>query len=172
MSGKPAARVSDTNACPLPGHGPNPVTQGSPDVLFNNLPAARVGDSTACGDSISAGIPSILINGKPVAFLGSGTMHGGMIITGSGDVLVGHQGGAGSAPLSYLQHLEQTPSWISFELLDQNGKAYAFEPYSLTTSNGSAQQGTLDQHGRTLIPSLQRGSCTLRFPRLGITRGV
>ena len=95
-----------------------------------------------------------------------------MIITGSGNILVGHQGGAGNSPLSYLQHLKQTPSWISFELLDQNGKAYALEAYSFTTSDGSVQQGNLDQDGRTLIPSLQRGSCTLRFPRLGISRGV
>ncbi|MGZ3014622.1 hypothetical protein AAER19_29185, partial [Pseudomonas aeruginosa] len=25
MSGKPAARVSDPTACPLPGHGSNPI---------------------------------------------------------------------------------------------------------------------------------------------------
>ena len=68
---KPASRLSDLNACPLPGHGTNPTTSGSPDVLFNGLPALRVGDSTACGDAVTEGIGSILINGKPVAFLGS-----------------------------------------------------------------------------------------------------
>lgn len=93
MSGKPAARVSDTDACPRSGHGPNPVATGSPDVLINNLPAARVGDPAGCGDAISAGIATILVNGKPIAHLGSATAHGGVIVSGSGDVLVGTSGG-------------------------------------------------------------------------------
>ena len=62
MSGKPAARVSDPTACPLPGHGTNPTTSGSPDVLINNLPTLRVGDSTACGDAVAEGIGSIVQN--------------------------------------------------------------------------------------------------------------
>lgn len=90
---KPAARVSDTDACPLPGHGPNPVTAGSPNVLINSLPCARVGDPTACGDAIAVGIPTILVNGKPIAHLGSATAHGGVIVTGSGNVLLGTSGG-------------------------------------------------------------------------------
>ncbi len=35
MSGKPAARVSDPTACPLPGHGSNPIVVGSADVFFD-----------------------------------------------------------------------------------------------------------------------------------------
>ncbi|HEJ3114990.1 TPA: Rhs element Vgr protein, partial [Pseudomonas aeruginosa] len=31
MSGKPAARLGDPTACPLPGHGSNPIVGGSPD---------------------------------------------------------------------------------------------------------------------------------------------
>ncbi|HCF3107325.1 TPA: hypothetical protein NIB98_005839, partial [Pseudomonas aeruginosa] len=34
MSGKPAARVSDPTACPLPRHGSNPIGVGSADVFF------------------------------------------------------------------------------------------------------------------------------------------
>lgn len=41
MSGKPAARVSDPTACPLPGHGTNPIAAGSGDVFFDGLAAAR-----------------------------------------------------------------------------------------------------------------------------------
>ncbi|HCL4343883.1 TPA: PAAR domain-containing protein [Pseudomonas aeruginosa] len=33
MSGKPAARVTDPTTCPVPGHGSNPIVQGSPDVV-------------------------------------------------------------------------------------------------------------------------------------------
>lgn len=87
---KPAGRLSDLDACPLPGHGSNPTTTGSANVLINGLPALRVGDSTACGDAVTQGIGSILVNGMPIAHLGSTTAHGGVIITGSGDVSVGN----------------------------------------------------------------------------------
>ena len=63
MSGKPAARVSDPTACPIPGHGSNPIVAGSPDVLFDSLPAARMGDQTAHGGVIVAGCPTVLIGG-------------------------------------------------------------------------------------------------------------
>ncbi|HGV0170053.1 TPA: PAAR domain-containing protein, partial [Pseudomonas aeruginosa] len=49
MSGKPAARATDPTACSLPGHGTNPIVQGSLDVIFDGLPAARQGDASACG---------------------------------------------------------------------------------------------------------------------------
>ncbi|PMZ46397.1 hypothetical protein C1X25_32135, partial [Pseudomonas sp. GW247-3R2A] len=49
MSGKPAARVTDPTACPLPGHGTNPIAAGSGDVFFDGLAAARQGDASACG---------------------------------------------------------------------------------------------------------------------------
>ncbi|WP_313224912.1 PAAR domain-containing protein [Stutzerimonas nitrititolerans] len=38
---KPAARLSDLNTCPKTGHGTNPATSGSSDVLINNLPTLR-----------------------------------------------------------------------------------------------------------------------------------
>jgi uncharacterized Zn-binding protein involved in type VI secretion len=85
----PAARLSDTNACPLSDHGPNPTVTGSSDVLINSLPALRVGDSSACGDTVAVGSATVMVNGQPLAYLGSTTAHGGVIITGSGDVIVG-----------------------------------------------------------------------------------
>lgn len=67
---KPAARLSDLNACPITGHGTNPSNSGSGDVNINGMPVLRVGDTTACGDTVTEGISNILINGKPIAFLG------------------------------------------------------------------------------------------------------
>lgn len=67
---KPAARVSDTHSCPIPGHAPNPIAAGS-------------------GDVIAEGMPTVFVNGQPVAYLGSPTSHGGSIISGAGTVLVG-----------------------------------------------------------------------------------
>ncbi len=170
MSGKPAARLSDSNACPKSGHGPNPISAGSPDVLINYLPAARIGDPTGCGDAISTGMPGIFVNGKPIAYLGSATAHGGVIVSGSGDVLVG--GGARFAPVSLLDHLRETPSWVSFDLHDIHGSAYAGEAYLLTDSNSATHQGALDANGHARLDGVMRGSCTLQFPRLGIIRAV
>lgn len=38
----PAARKSDPSSCPVPGHGTNPIATGSPDVVFDGLPATRL----------------------------------------------------------------------------------------------------------------------------------
>jgi len=90
MSGKPAARLSDPTACPIPGHGSNPIVAGSPDVLFDSLPAARMGDASACGGALaSAVIPTVLINGKPATTVGTVGSHGNVVVAGSGTVLIG-----------------------------------------------------------------------------------
>jgi len=173
MAAKSAARLSDTNNCPRTGHGANPIATGSPDVLINYLPTARVGDSTSCGDTISVGIPNILVNGKPIAFLGSATAHGGIIITGSGDVLVGHQGGgAALSPVPLLTQLAQTPTWVSFDLADQHGKPYADEPYVLTTADNATYRGQLDTNGFARLDGIRRGTCSVQFPRLGVSHSV
>ncbi|APU28243.1 hypothetical protein UYA_00400 [Ectopseudomonas alcaliphila JAB1] len=105
MSGKPAARLSDPTACPIPGHGTNPIAAGSPDVLFDSLPAARMGDASACGGAMAgAVIPTVLINGKPAAVVGSVGSHGNVVVSGSGTVIIGTSGGGSAfspvAPLS------------------------------------------------------------------------
>ncbi|HHM9105410.1 TPA: PAAR domain-containing protein, partial [Pseudomonas aeruginosa] len=90
MSGKPAARATDPTACSLPGHGTNPIVQGSPDVIFDGLPAARQGDASACGSPIASAVSStVFINGQPAATLGSVGAHGNVIIGGSATVLIG-----------------------------------------------------------------------------------
>ncbi|WP_179537782.1 MULTISPECIES: PAAR domain-containing protein [Pseudomonadaceae] len=90
MSGKPAARQSDPTSCPIQGHGTIPVTTGSPNVLFDGLPAARMGDTTACGGSIAGAVSStVFINGMSAATVGSTSNHGGVIVAGSGSILIG-----------------------------------------------------------------------------------
>ncbi len=90
MSGKPAARLSDPTACPVPGHGTNPIAQGSPDVVFDGLAAARQGDPSACGGAMaSARSSTVLITGKPAAVQGSVGAHGNVVVSGSGTVLIG-----------------------------------------------------------------------------------
>lgn len=113
MSGKPAARQTDPVSCPLPGHGTNPIVTGSPDVLFNHLPAARLGDAAACGQVISGAFSStVLINGKPASTLGSTTNHGGVIVGGSGDIIIGDSivSAPFSAPISLPTAKAQAPT--------------------------------------------------------------
>ena len=96
------ARLGDKAFCPLDNHGcpacPHPVTgpimSGSPNVLIDGKPAARVGDvgqhAACCGPNtyvIKTGDLNVLIDGKPAARLGDQTQHcGGMgkIITAFG----------------------------------------------------------------------------------------
>ncbi|WP_414705713.1 PAAR domain-containing protein [Pseudomonas sp.] len=87
---KPAARVSDPTACPLPGHGTNPVATGSPDVFFDGLPAARQTDKCTCGSPLSDNLSAtVFINGLKAATVGSTGGHGDAIISGSGTVIIG-----------------------------------------------------------------------------------
>jgi len=69
-------------ACPHPTTGP--ITTGSPNVLANGKPAARVGDrgvhAACCGPNsyeIASGDPDVQINGRSAAKLGSTTRHCG-----------------------------------------------------------------------------------------------
>src|SRR5690606_5434840 len=123
MSGKPAARLSDPTSCPVPGHGTNPIAAGSPDVLFDSLPAARMGDASACGGAMAgAVIPTVLINGKPAAVVGSVGSHGNVVIGGSGTVIIGASGGGASfvspAPVDIKGVFDEF-----FVLLDQDSGA-------------------------------------------------
>ncbi len=78
----PVARVTDKHVCPL-CKVVTPIIKGSPNHTADNLPIARVGDSTACGATIIKGSSMATADNLPVAYLGSQTTHGGVIITGS-----------------------------------------------------------------------------------------
>lgn len=96
-----AARLNDIGK----GHEcfpDTPVIAGSPDVIINGQPAARVGDAVAthgcpCPNvphgmhsrAISAGAATVIINGKQAARIGDAIDCGGAISTGSGNVIIG-----------------------------------------------------------------------------------
>jgi uncharacterized Zn-binding protein involved in type VI secretion len=86
------AGIGDKAQCPSDAHGcpacPHPVIgpiiSGSPNVLANGKPAARMGDrgvhSACCGPNtfeIVGGDPDVLINGRAAARIGSETKHCG-----------------------------------------------------------------------------------------------
>lgn len=113
--GKPAARVSDPTACPIPGHGTNPIVTGSPDVIIEGSAAARMSDKSACGSPIVSGVSgTVFINGLNAATVGSVGAHGNSVTAGAGTVIIGDT----HVP---AQFTPPTPvvgqsTWISFSL--------------------------------------------------------
>ncbi len=79
------------------GFPPTPVIAGSPDVLIDGKPVARVGDPLSPHSkpkhpphprAIAAGSATVLINGIPAAVTGSAISCGGVTI-GTGSVVIG-----------------------------------------------------------------------------------
>lgn len=151
MSGKPAARVTDPTACPIPGHGTNPVVQGSPNVLFDGLAAARQGDNSACGSPIASAVSStVLINGQPAATLGSVGAHGNVIIGGSGTVIIGDV--FTPSPFTPCTALPNAtvPYSGRFQLIDlETGKPIAGRKVKVWSSGGWNTIETTDADGMT-----------------------
>lgn len=55
INARPAARMGDLHACPIPGHGITPIVTGSLDTTTEGQPDARIGDMAACGAVIVTG---------------------------------------------------------------------------------------------------------------------
>ncbi|WPN32683.1 PAAR domain-containing protein [Pseudomonas sp. P5_109] len=148
MSGKPAARVSDPTACPLPGHGSNPIVSGSGDVFFDGLPAARQGDVTECGGVLSGGLATtVFINGKAAATVDSVGTHGNKVTAGSGTVIIGNS----HTPAPFVPPLPLIiPGFDEqFVLTDTTGRPMANSRYLLVREDGSEEEGVTDDQGLT-----------------------
>ena len=93
---------------PIPHVGGPIMPTCSPNVITGGLPQARVTDKCVCVgpvDVIVKGSASVLINNLPAARIGDTTTHGGVIVTGWPTVLIGDavggggfMGASGSAP--------------------------------------------------------------------------
>lgn len=104
--GKPAARITDMHACPLPIHVGGPIITGNVTVLIGGLPAATVGDMCTCvgpPDVIAQGSNSVLIGGRPAARMGDSTVHGGKIVMGCFTVLIGDSGSASVDGMPFME---------------------------------------------------------------------
>jgi uncharacterized Zn-binding protein involved in type VI secretion len=87
MHSCPAADPS--SGTPHVGGPVNPP--GCVTVLIENLPAACVGDTLTCTgppDTIVSGSATVNIGGKPAARMGDSTAHGGSITAGSATVII------------------------------------------------------------------------------------
>jgi len=52
VGGKPVARVGDTCSCPMPGHGPCTIVEGSSKDLVGGVAIAYHGHKTSCGAAL------------------------------------------------------------------------------------------------------------------------
>ncbi|MCV4286837.1 PAAR domain-containing protein [Pseudomonas capsici] len=146
MSGKPAARVSDPTACPVSGHGTNPIAAGSGDVFFDGLPAARQGDASACGGALVGDLATtVLINGKPAATVGSVGSHGNKVTAGSGTVIIGNT----HTPAPFVPPLPMPGFDEQFVLTDKSGTPMANSRYLLVREDGSEEEGVTNEKGLT-----------------------
>ncbi|MGF6153875.1 PAAR domain-containing protein [Pseudomonas fluorescens] len=148
MSGKPAARVTDPTACPLPGHGTNPIVSGSSDVFFDGLGAARMADKSACGSPITGEVSgTVFINGLNAAMLGSTGGHGNVVTGGSGTVIIGQSGGGAAfsgllpMPVHFTDKLQVTN--------EVTGEPVPNHPYTILRGDGSEEHGITDAAGFT-----------------------
>ncbi|WAJ38200.1 PAAR domain-containing protein [Pseudomonas sp. GOM7] len=156
MPGKPAARLSDSTTCPVPGHGVTPIQTGSPNVQFNNLPAARLGDTAGCGQAVSGAFSaSVFINGQNAATLGSTLSHGGVIISGSGDVLIGDTvvTAAFSAPAPLAIN-----RWISFQI--PATERYTGWQCTAHFDDGTSLTSNFDSDNKVLFSNPSGSICT------------
>ncbi|WMI99846.1 PAAR domain-containing protein [Pseudomonas chlororaphis subsp. aurantiaca] len=161
MSGKPAARVSDPTACPLPGHGTNPIAAGSGDVFFDGLPAARQGDASACGGTMSGALATtVLINGKPAATVDSVGTHGNVVTGGSGTVIIGNS----HSPAPFVAPVPM-PGYFDdfFVLRDEEGNPIANYGYRIETEAGEVHEGVTDAMGHTKCVSTGKSSQVLKI---------
>lgn len=102
-----ASRLGDQSQAPSDSHGckscahsvVGPAISGSPDVIVNNKPGLRLGDtgihSACCGANTwqaVSGSMTVFINNRPAMRLGDATQHcggPGTLIEGSTDVSIG-----------------------------------------------------------------------------------
>ncbi|WP_084337627.1 PAAR domain-containing protein [Pseudomonas indica] len=144
---KPAARASDPTSCPVPGHGTNPIAVGSPNVLFDGLPAARQGDVSGCGSPLVSGLSStVFINGMPAATVGSSGSHGNVVIAGSGTVLIGDS--FSPAPFTPPTPLALSKTYARvFAVTDsETGACLAYREF-LAVVDGREERGVTDGNG-------------------------
>lgn len=152
MSGKKVVLLGDIGT-DHNGFPPTPVTAGSPDVLIDGKPVARVGDPLAPHSkpkhpphprAIASGSSTVLINGIPAAVTGSTVSCGGVTI-GSGSVVIGDSyspasfSGISPAPVRPRPTDKQQSSVANQASLSQTGDESALTPDPTSTA-GSGQE--------------------------------
>ncbi|MEP7730715.1 type VI secretion system PAAR protein [Marinomonas primoryensis] len=129
------------------GFPPTAVISGSPNVNFDNMAAARVGDALESHDkpkhpphprTIASGSSSVFINGKPAAITGGAISCGGVTI-GSGSVNIGDyvaskSAGNVSAVMDQAKKQVEPDQNINLATQQNSGASQENNPNFVTTS--------------------------------------
>ncbi|HIX61345.1 MAG TPA: type VI secretion system PAAR protein [Candidatus Halomonas stercoripullorum] len=133
------------------GFPPTPVTAGSPSVLIDGKPVARLGDPLAPHDkpkhsahprSIAEGSGTILIDGKPAALTGHAVSCGGVMNGGAS--AVGDDTGAGG----------HTTSLAALSAVDNEAAASA--TLAEATQRQATQELTLSEAGKQWLRDVEQ----------------
>lgn len=170
---KGAGRLGDLARAEADSHGcpacPHPVTgraiSGSPNVLFEDKPALRLGDTglhaACCGTNTwraIRGAPGVFINDKPVHRIGDATQHcggNGKLSTGSRTILVGDEA-------EDNEHLHQAK--LEVRIAHAGGDPLAHEPYEVLDREGNiVASGELDADGWLRVEDIEWGEYSVRL---------
>jgi len=185
---------------PVPHTGGPILPAGVPSILIEGKPAAAVGDLCICAgpiDTIVLGSFTVLLAGRAAARMGDVTLHGGTITIGAATVLIGDQGGGAGSPQaatfaaakasgaalvamacngygpgaadevqSAAPARPTDTAWIDLELVDQAEQPIPYRRYRVTTAAGRVVEGYLGPAGTARITGLPPGECDVEFPDL------
>jgi|ERR1051325_182049 hypothetical protein len=71
-----------------------------------------------------------------------------------------------SKPFKPTEEQKKEKSWIEIELVGEDGKGIAGEPYKITMPDGTVHRGTLDDKGCARVEGMDPGTCKVTFPEL------
>ncbi|MFA6045789.1 MAG: hypothetical protein WC718_12470 [Phycisphaerales bacterium] len=116
---------------------------------------------------------SIVAPAAPEAVIEAITADPGEVSAAKSDALATASGSFGSIKLP--AHPGEPPenaeaatelTWIEIELVGEDSKPIAGEPYRVITPEGTEASGTLDEKGFARIDYIQPGTCKVSFPKL------
>jgi hypothetical protein len=158
----PAAVMGDMCVCVGP---PDSIILGSAGVLLGGKPAARMGDSTAHGGTITLGCPTVLI-GEAGGGGGGGGSSSSSMSTEAKKVAVNKEAlkkaadnGEGIAPKTEKEDLK-----AQFTLVDEAGQPVSGAKYEIETTAGKKYKGKTDGSGKTEnISGVTPADCRVTF---------
>lgn len=107
---------------PVPHVGGPLTGPGAPTVLIGSMPAATLGDIAVCvgpPSTIILGSMGVMLGGKPAARMGDLTAHGGTITLGLPTVLIGEMSPSALAPAAAMAMAVPGAAAVVAEMLDQ-----------------------------------------------------
>src|SRR5690554_2651451 len=148
------------------GFPPTPVIAGSPDVLIDGKPVARVGDPLAPHSkpkhslhprAIAAGSATVLINGIPAAVTGSAISCGGVTI-GSGSVVIGDT--FTPTPFSGISPAPSKPAHQAAARANHSGSTVPESPSASDAGNGTSNASAGGAAASSMMASTPMTSST------------